>query len=338
MNTSTETCPSLEDLAAFLEGRLSGDERARIVAHLADCPDCYEIFAEAARFELSEEEVEKDKAAAAVIEVPREPMEDPPQGKVIPFPSRPIFRWVSSIAAALAVVALGIPLYQQYYTIPELNSQELVSHGLSEKAAQDKFWSQWTTRGAVDGTAFVSTHELLLGAHLVDLRLSLTRRDEQGMDYAFARINGHLEEIGPRADEQAKFYAAARDQLSKGKLPQDFPQQAEQVEASLKADEYPYLAFGKWLEAGRLSALNQSPAFFQDPENRKFLQTFLRHELKDLEPEVSPTLEEIRKTLSKADPSSLPYQKLQQQFEKILTFYQEQSEEELAPAGLSPAP
>jgi Putative zinc-finger len=336
MNTSTETCPSLEDLAAFLEGRLTGDERARIVAHLADCPDCYEIFAEAARFELSEEEDEEEKkdVAAAPIGVPREPLEDPPSGKVIPFPSRPVFRWVSSIAAALAVVALGIPLHQQYYAIPELSAQELVSPGL----AQDEFWSQWTNRGTADSVSIESTpHEFLLGAHLVDLRLSLARKNEPGMDDALARINGHLAEFGTRADMQAKFYAAARVQLSQGRLPQDFLQQAERMEASLRPEEYPYLAFGKWTEAGRLSALNQDPDFFQDPENRKFLRAFLYQE-KDLESEVETDLKEIQETLTSTAPSSLPYQELQQKFEKILTFYQNKSKEDLVPAGPSPAP
>ena len=333
MNTSTETCPSLEDLAAFLEGKLSGDERARIVAHLADCPDCYEVFAEAARFELLEEEEEEKRkdVAAAPIEVPREPVEEPPPSKVIPFPSRPIFRWVSSIAAALAMVAVGISLYQQRYTIPELSAQELVSPGL----AQDEFWSQWTNRGIEDNIGIESTpHEFLLGAHLVDFRLSLARKNEPGMDDALARINGHLAELSPRADEQAKFYAAARVQLSQGQLPKDFPQQAERMEASLRREEYPYLPLGKWAEAGRLSALNQSPDFFQDPENQKFLQSFLHHELRNLEaeaPEVATNLGKIQDALATSAPSSLPYQELQERFEKILSFYQNKSEEGLAP-------
>jgi hypothetical protein len=339
MNTSTETCPSLEDLAAFLEGRLSGDERARIVAHLADCPDCYEVFAEAARFEILEEEEEEEEEeevkVAAVAAVPREPLEDPPPGKVFPFPRRPAVRWISSIAAVLAVVAVGIPLYNAYYTIPDLNAQELVSTGLSEKAAQDEFWSQWTNRGQNDNVAIDNApHEFLLGAHLVDLRLSLVLKDEQGIDDALARINGHLVEFGTRVEEQAKFYAAARVQLSQGQLPRDFPQQAERKEASLRSDEYPYLDFGKWAEAGRLSALAQSPDFFEAPENQKFLQAFLHHELKNLKteaPEVAADLGEIQETLDRTGPSSLPYPGLQKRFEEILTFYQKESEEGLAP-------
>ena len=57
MVSSTDTrltkdgCPPLEDLAAFLDGNLPEDGRARVTAHLADCERCYEVFAGAARFQ-----------------------------------------------------------------------------------------------------------------------------------------------------------------------------------------------------------------------------------------------------------------------------------------------
>jgi hypothetical protein len=49
-----QTCPSLEDIAAFLDGRVTADERARLIRHLADCPTCLAVFAGAAQF-LAEE-------------------------------------------------------------------------------------------------------------------------------------------------------------------------------------------------------------------------------------------------------------------------------------------
>ena len=336
MNTFTETCPSLEDLAAFLDGGLSGDERARIVAHLADCPACYEVFTEAARFKISEEEEEEEEPA------PSGEIEANPPAKVIPFPKRPIVRLISSIAAVLAMVAVAVPLYQQHYAMPNLTSQELVSVGATGKATQDGFWSQWTNRGDTQDVSMMSEpHEFLLGAHLVDLRLGLLREDKQAADDALARIYGHLTELGTRTARAASFYASAREQLWNGHLPQNFLQQVDQTEASLRSEEYPYLDFGKWAEAGRLSALNQDPDFFQSPKSRKFLENFLHHELKDLEaeaPEVATDLEGIQETLASAAPSSLPYEDLQARFEKILTFYQNQAEQGLGPVGLSPAP
>jgi tetratricopeptide (TPR) repeat protein len=45
------TCPDPADLAAFVDRKLTGDARAAMEAHLADCDDCREVYAEALRLE-----------------------------------------------------------------------------------------------------------------------------------------------------------------------------------------------------------------------------------------------------------------------------------------------
>lgn len=328
MNTSTETCPSLEDLAAFLDGRLSGDERARVIAHLADCPSCYEVFAEAARFQLSEEEEEEEEAdLSEMVEVPEEVVVAEARGKVVQFPKKQIFRWVSSIAAVLAVSLTAIPLYTQYYTMPEISSTQLVSPAVAGKASQDRFWEGFAKRGG-PGVGLASTpHEVLLGAHALGLHLSLGRNDRERALNDLAGINAHIEEIGFLPD-QAKAYATIQSQIAEGQPARRFIQKAEEVEASLPVEDDPYFAFGKWVEAGRLAALAENPDFFQARENRKFLRAFQYQEREnlDLDPEVKKALNEIRETLADSDPSSLPYENLRRQFESILTHYQDQSE------------
>jgi tetratricopeptide (TPR) repeat protein len=42
-------CPDLETIAAYLDGRLSERERARVTEHLASCEDCYALFSESAQ-------------------------------------------------------------------------------------------------------------------------------------------------------------------------------------------------------------------------------------------------------------------------------------------------
>lgn len=46
-----DACPPLEDIAAFLDGTLPPEERARITEHLARCESCYEIFVGAVHFQ-----------------------------------------------------------------------------------------------------------------------------------------------------------------------------------------------------------------------------------------------------------------------------------------------
>jgi hypothetical protein len=49
MTHNDDECPDLETVAAFLDGRLRGQERVRVTAHLANCEDCYVVFSEAAQ-------------------------------------------------------------------------------------------------------------------------------------------------------------------------------------------------------------------------------------------------------------------------------------------------
>lgn len=330
MNTSIETCPSLEDLAAFLDGRLSGYERNRVVTHLADCPRCYEVFAEAARFQLSEEK-KGDKDPPGEGDVAK---------KVFPFPRKPISPWISSIAAVLAVSLLGLSLYW-HYTIPQISSAQLASQAVSRKAPEDRFWADLVKRGGPPptGGGFTIPHEILLGAHAFDLHLSLGRNDSELALNDLVGINTHIEEIGFLPD-QAKAYKEIQKQIYEGQPASRFIQKANELEASLSGEDDPYLDFGKWLEAGRLAAFAENPDFFQAPKNQKFLQNFLRHEVRNdnLDSEVATALRDIQDTLNRTDASSLPYEDLQARFKKILTFYQKQSEQGLGPVGLSPAP
>jgi len=89
------TCPTDEDLAAYLDGMLAAPERARITAHLADCESCYEIFMGAAHFM-------QDSVSPGT------------EGQILPFPANPkdgggvaLRRWWIPAAAA-AVLVLGV--------------------------------------------------------------------------------------------------------------------------------------------------------------------------------------------------------------------------------------
>ena len=57
--TAPETmknCPIDETLAAFIDGRLDGDAHHRVIAHLAECPECRGIVVAARELEASGEE------------------------------------------------------------------------------------------------------------------------------------------------------------------------------------------------------------------------------------------------------------------------------------------
>jgi Putative zinc-finger len=319
INTSTGACPSLEEIGAFLQGRLSEERRARVESHIADCPDCYEVFAEAALFQKMEEEEASEPLPA-------------PASQVIPFPERRFRSWKvpASIAAVLVIgLATGL-LYQWYTRMPEMVSAQLVSPAVVEKAGEDRFWEQWSSRGHGSDSGSVSNvPALLLGAHLVDLGVHLARNDKERALDDLARISGTIQELGSVPGELVTSYLKLQAEIADQKQPRDFVRQAADAEAGLTrefpVEKSPYLAFGKWTEAGRLSALAGSPDFFVAPESRKFLRALLGKEREKLDKPVVKALDEIQQTLDAPEPSPLPYLQLRELFESILTHYQRKS-------------
>ena len=84
MKLNGGTCPSLETVGAFVDGRLMDRERETIADHLASCETCYFVFSEAARTRVVTEK---------------------PQAEVVPFtPRRMTWRIAAGLAAAATIV------------------------------------------------------------------------------------------------------------------------------------------------------------------------------------------------------------------------------------------
>jgi hypothetical protein len=92
-------CPDEAELAAFLEGKLAGEAKERMVHHLADCSHCLAQVAELSRLQAEERPVD---VPAPLLTKARGFAETAHQG-----PSRPLVRW-GAIAAAVACVALVV--------------------------------------------------------------------------------------------------------------------------------------------------------------------------------------------------------------------------------------
>jgi len=83
MKLNGGTCPSLETIGAFVDGRLMDRERETIADHLASCETCYFVFSEAARTRVTAQ----------------------PQADVVPFtPRRMTWRIAAGLAAAATIV------------------------------------------------------------------------------------------------------------------------------------------------------------------------------------------------------------------------------------------
>jgi hypothetical protein len=88
-----DDCPSPDDLAAFADGALFGDEQSAVVLHLSACARCQDIVSAVVRM-------------SAAVDVPEAPQRRP-VGELVAFPAPPgrrIWRWVAPVAAATAAV------------------------------------------------------------------------------------------------------------------------------------------------------------------------------------------------------------------------------------------
>ncbi|HJS57352.1 MAG TPA: zf-HC2 domain-containing protein, partial [Vicinamibacteria bacterium] len=88
-------CPDPGLIAAHADRRLSGDEAARMDAHIAGCPDCYEVFAETVQFGLADAGAE-----------PRR------KGVLLTFAQRPAFRIAAGLAAAAAALFVALTTFR----------------------------------------------------------------------------------------------------------------------------------------------------------------------------------------------------------------------------------
>src|SRR5262245_54886687 len=101
MRANGDTCPELEVIAAYLDGRLNERERADVARHVAGCESCYFVFTEAAQLRVS------DAARQAVTKKLDEPV---PTAK---WWATPKVAWsfggvLATAAAVVLMVAAGV--------------------------------------------------------------------------------------------------------------------------------------------------------------------------------------------------------------------------------------
>jgi tetratricopeptide (TPR) repeat protein len=92
MKVNGGTCPSLETIGAFVDGRLMERERETIADHVASCEACYFVFSEAARTQV----VAKAK------------------GNIVPFRPRMTSTVAMSGLAAAAMILLAVNVWYPF--------------------------------------------------------------------------------------------------------------------------------------------------------------------------------------------------------------------------------
>lgn len=249
--TSTSRHPDDETLAAFVDGTLPEPRRREVTEHLASCEDCYEIFAETARFLGEHPEHAREK--------------DPQPARVIPFTRRglrmPARSWVAAAAALLIVLAGAWLMLQGGPAEPidplASSSGELLAllDGPGREAAVEHLWSEES--GALAFSPSPDAQAFSLGVHLVDAQAAL----ETGNDEAAKRALDALAEI--LLDSPDTELSGAASDLAQNPRLADLAALERRLAGEVPADR---LALGRFVETARLAAAAGSEPFFARPE------------------------------------------------------------------------
>jgi Putative zinc-finger len=325
--------PEAEELAAYIDGVLGPEEASRVTEHLAECADCYHIYSETVEFQL---ESEAEPSAENVFPFPGgggEKATGPPATEVRRSSSRtaamaPRLRWLAAAALVVVGAGLGWYIFQRSLSVsrPVLTVAEVAPPVQGRSNIGELSWQHANFRGGDGAEEEFQRQSFQVGALLVDFRLSAQAQDVQRASEVWrtiGRVVGGVLLMG----KDGKRILDEANQIKSVKDLQKVASRAPTAEAFLGGEEsmlFPeYLDFGKWTEAGRISALLGNPIFFQREENRQFLSYLLsgKDENMVLEPEIREPLQKIERIWDGGSLEGKDFQVLAESFQAILDQY-----------------
>lgn len=280
--------PPIDDelLAAFIDGRLTGEKRAEVIERLAEDEDAYELYDTVMRVqeELAAEEVPDgpfSEPTEAPVE-PKTPGEGPGKARVAPF--RPRFgrlaiRWLPVAAAlALALLAGWWLLRSSLPSSVDLLASFDPAKVTPEAARSAPERLEKTFRGESEDERASRAARFKLGARAFDLALAAEAGEQEATERWLKEMPELLGEVDfsfglPEHYQEIAALLAAGEELADLRDP---IAAAETVlEEELDVPEAPLFAFGRWLEAVRFAADHGDRSFLASRAARRPLRYFL---------------------------------------------------------------
>jgi hypothetical protein len=252
-----------EKLAAFLDGRLDEKERQEVLRVLAESPDEFETFAQAAAL-LGE--LQTGEAAA---------------GRERPEPGTS--RWLVRRVLLAGIPTLAAAMLAGWFVIPRLtaggdfdvvgfNGAALLA---SANALASRLEGGWVDAGVpvprgAGGAMSARGRAFSMGVRLSDLEVALSTADT----VARSRLAHEIPELLGAIEGGAAIEARYRQLLSGVSTEADRSAAARDVRLLLL--DSPWLDLGAWTETARLALLVDGDAFFRKRSNRTALEGILR--------------------------------------------------------------
>jgi hypothetical protein len=268
-----KACPSTEELAAFVDRRVSARAREELILHLADCEACTEVVAQT----VIANAISTGNAVKA--------------GRRWPARSSRLL----AVAAAFTLLLLGVALYRARRSPAAESPSQLAALLAVHQGLSSRPWRGSVLRGMSPGDPGECA-AFRLGVLLVDTHLAAFQGDAENMRLAASNVADQLDKAGFMAEEAGAFRrAAGATQGSSSLRPL-----AEQLDDSERRVRLRFsdtaLEFGSFAEAGRLATLVEDQDFLTRAPNRRLLDRVRASSL-PLTADATHALGEIRAAL-----------------------------------------
>ena len=248
-----------EQLAALLDGKLTGAARDEVIAQLARSEEAYEVFVDADGIvrELADQDKPSRAPARRASRV------------------RPSWRWwrdggtrFIALAAGVAGVAALSWVWSQRSAGGDASGRWPVALLSDGSAGLPTNWNDvdWPKTRARTEALTAETRAARIGARLVDLEMALRTRDQ--------RAAGFAEELALLLDGVPGGAGGAlsyRELARRGTAPAPEDWSETRASTEVLAGQVP-ARLGAWAEAGRIAALRHDAAFFSSDASRLLLR------------------------------------------------------------------
>ncbi|MCP5006810.1 MAG: hypothetical protein GY941_23125 [Planctomycetes bacterium] len=260
-------CPSSEDLACFIEGKLDGVLRGEIMGHMSSCDDCYGTFT--GTIEILGE-IEEDECNEAVYDNVREEDELPVE-KLISFRSI-IFKFMAYPLAAAAAILIMVFVFRGISSNEQSFVQKRVA-ALSEEMAKEAAPSLYKHESPYY-FGFSDTYsergvDFSIGVCLTDLEIAMATEDKESVLALLNDVTGFLKGRG-MVGKSLAYYENIKKAINEGASLEAI---AVHIDSAVNEVLSPdYVRFGQWCEGGRIAAINSLGGFYY----LKDIETFIK--------------------------------------------------------------
>lgn len=311
MSTKTESvsrCPELEDLAAFVDGGLSGEKRDAMVAHLADCEACYDVYTETLRVEDDlAEAVDVGELGPRAEALPEPANEDRPLAPVVRHPRS--FGWTWGIASAIAATLIA-GIGWRFLWLPEPAElpvppvAAVIAGDRSIQVESDWYEHRWPTkRGGPVESAFeldAAKGSFRIGVHFFDLELALRLYDLETAESQIRRIESLLNERFEMSQLEVSACQELREDVDSGVPVEELLESMSELGQELTQSEYAlvdsaYFLLGMWTENARMALRAGLTDYFQSRDFLKTLEVLLDQRQSERVAQHLRTIDDLQK-------------------------------------------